>query len=46
MLTGRLEYEIPNGNTTRFKGRLKLKKDPKVEYLSIENVILKGSTIR
>ncbi|CAD8077107.1 unnamed protein product [Paramecium sonneborni] len=46
LLTGRLEYEVPNGHTNIFRGRLKLKKDPKVEFLSIENLIFKGSTIK
>ena len=31
MLTGKLEYEMPNGDTLKFKGSLKLKKDPKLE---------------
>ncbi|CAD8135801.1 unnamed protein product [Paramecium octaurelia] len=46
LLTGRLEYEVPNRHSNIFRGRLKLKKDPKVEFLSIENLILQGSTIK
>ncbi|CAK91816.1 unnamed protein product (macronuclear) [Paramecium tetraurelia] len=46
MLTGKLEYEAPNGNTERFHGRLKLKKDPKNEELTIDNFIPKGTKIK
>lgn len=46
MLTGRLEYEASNGNTTSFHGRLKLKKDPKMEQITIDNFIPKGTKIR
>lgn len=46
MLTGRLEYAVPNGNTQSFRGTLKIKKDPKLEKLSIDNLIPKGSKIR
>jgi magnesium-transporting ATPase (P-type) len=46
MLTGKLEYEVPNANTEHFKATLKLKKDPKIEKLTIENFIPKGAKIR
>ncbi|CAD8190865.1 unnamed protein product [Paramecium octaurelia] len=46
MLTGKLEYEAPNGNTQRFHARLKLKKDPKNEELTIDNFIPKGTKIK
>ncbi|CAD8200084.1 unnamed protein product [Paramecium octaurelia] len=46
MLTGKLEYEAPNGNTEKFHGRLKLKKDPKNEELTIDNFIPKGTKIK
>ena len=46
MLNGKLEYEPPNQNTLRFNGTLKLKKDPKIENLNIDNFIPKGSKIR
>lgn len=46
MLTGKLEYEAPNGNTETFHGRLKLKKDPKNEELTIDNFIPKGTKIK
>ncbi|CAD8103907.1 unnamed protein product [Paramecium primaurelia] len=46
MLTGKLEYEAPNGNTQTFHGRLKLKKDPKYEELTIDNFIPKGTKIK
>lgn len=46
MLTGKLEYELPNSDTHRFKGKLKLKKDPKIDELTIDNFIPKGSKVR
>lgn len=46
MLTGKLEYEAPNGNTQKFHARLKLKKDPKNEELTIDNFIPKGTKIK
>lgn len=46
MLTGKLEYEAPNGNTEVFHARLKLKKDPKSEELTIDNFIPKGTKIK
>jgi len=45
MLTGKLEYEAPNSNLDSFTGFFKLKKDPKIEQLSIDNLILRGSRI-
>jgi hypothetical protein len=46
MLTGKIEYESPNSNLDKFIGYLKLKKDPKVEKLTIENFIPRGAIIR
>ncbi|CAD8179034.1 unnamed protein product [Paramecium octaurelia] len=46
MLTGKLEYEAPNGDTQSFYARLKLKKDPKNEELTIDNFIPKGTKIK
>lgn len=46
LLTGKLTFEDPNGDTETFNGRLKLKKDPKHERLTIDNFIPKGSRIK
>lgn len=45
-LTGKLEYQQPSADITHFEGYLKLKKDPKTEQLSMENVLLRGSILR
>lgn len=45
MLSGSIEYEGPSLDPNYFKGFLKLKKDPKVEQLSIENFIPRGAMI-
>lgn len=45
-LSGALEYEGPVKNPNYFVGFLKIKKDPKVEQLNIENFIPRGSIIR
>lgn len=46
MLTGKIEYDLPNGKTKEFRAKLKLKKDPKIENLTIDHFIPKGSKIR
>ena len=46
MLLGKLEYSSSTPNTMKFSGKLKLKKDPKIQNLSYENFIPKGSKIR
>lgn len=42
MLSGKLEYKGPNKDPNNFMGYLKLKTDPKVEQLSLENFIPRG----
>lgn len=44
-ISGKLEYEKDNSNIDSFIGFLKLKKDPKVEKLNIENLILRDSVL-
>lgn len=45
-LTGKLDYEAPTRDLNHFEGIIKLKKDPKHEQLSINNLILRGSVLR
>lgn len=45
ILTGKIQYDPPSGDLLRFKGTLKLKKDPISEELTIDNVALKGSIL-
>lgn len=45
-LTGKLEYLAPTRALDEFEGYLKLKKDPKPEQLTIENLILRGSVLK
>lgn len=45
LLYGKIEYDLPSADTVNFDGYLKLKKDPKGENLTIENLILRGSTL-
>ena len=45
-LTGKLDYEAPSTDLNTFEGYLKLTKDPKVEQLTIHNLVLRGSVIR
>lgn len=45
ILTGSLEYSGPCLNPNYFKGFLKLRKNPKVEQLSIDNFIPRGAII-
>ena len=46
ILSGKVEYEAPNANLTKFSGYVKLKKDPRPEHLSIENLVLRGSVLK
>jgi hypothetical protein len=46
IITGKLNYERPNGKLNEFAGYLKVSKDPKVEKLNIENLILRESIIK
>ena len=46
IITGKLNYEKPNTNLNEFTGYLKVSKDPKVEKLTIENLILRESVIK
>lgn len=41
----KLVYETPHGEINSFFGQLRLKKDPKIEELSYENFIPRGSQI-
>jgi hypothetical protein len=44
-LTGTLYYDQESEGESDFKGRMKLKNDPKVENIDSNNVILKGSIL-
>lgn len=46
IISGRITFEKPSASMNTFRGYLKLTKDPKVEKLSIENLILRESTIK
>lgn len=45
MLSGKLEYKGPNEDPNNFMGYFKLKTDPKVEQLSSENFIPRGTKL-
>ncbi|EGR32967.1 hypothetical protein IMG5_065350 [Ichthyophthirius multifiliis] len=45
LLNLKLSYEPPNQNLSTFNGQLRLKKDPKIEYLTNDNFIPRGSTV-
>ena len=45
-LNGKLEYLAPTRALDVFEGYLKLKKDPKPEQLTIENLMLRGSVLK
>ena len=45
-LTGKIEYNAPNRDFSNFNGILKLKRDPKAETITIQNVVLRGSTLK
>jgi len=45
-LSGKIEYQGSNLNINEFFGYFRLKKDPKVETLTIENFIPRGTTIK
>ena len=46
LISGKIEYEGPNPSPSDFLGFLRLKKDPKVEQLTIENFIPRGATLK
>ena len=47
MLNGKIIIEnCANGNYHSIKGRIKLKKDPKIEHFDIENIIPKDSILK
>jgi len=46
ILSGKIEYEAPSAELTKFSGYIKLKKDPRPEHLTIENLVLRGSVVR
>ena len=45
LLSGKIEYIGPSKNPDNFMGYVKLKTDPKVEQLSIENFLPRGSRL-
>ncbi len=45
MISVKIEYKGPNNDPNSFMGYLKLKNDPKVEQLSIENFIPRGAKL-
>ncbi|EGR27982.1 hypothetical protein IMG5_185650 [Ichthyophthirius multifiliis] len=45
ILNLKLSYEPPNQNINEFNGQLRLKKDPKIEFLTNDNFIPRGSTV-
>jgi magnesium-transporting ATPase (P-type) len=46
ILSGKLTYENPSKDIGQFQAYLKLVKDPKVEQLTIDNLIPRGSVIK
>lgn len=46
ILTGKIDYEPPNSEYEKFFALFKLKRDPQVEKLSIENFIPRGAIIK
>lgn len=46
ILSGKLTYESPSKDDGQFQGYLKLVRDPKVEQLTIENLIPRGAVIK
>ena len=45
MLSGKIEYKGPSKDPDNFMGYLKLKTDPKVEQLSLENFLPRGAKL-
>ena len=45
-LTGKFEYSAPNTDLDSFEGWLKLRRDPKVEYVTNQNFIPRGSVLK
>ena len=46
LISGKIEYEGPNPEPSEFLGFLRVKKDPKVEKLNIENFIPRGAILK
>ena len=46
MLNGRILYEQANKNPNEFYASLKLRRDPKIEQLTIDNLLLRGSILK
>lgn len=46
ILTGKIEYEPPKADVNRLSGYIRLKKDPRAEQISMENMILRGSVLK
>lgn len=46
ILSGKLTYENPSKDDDQFQAYLKLVRDPKVEQLTIENLVPRGSVIK
>jgi len=46
ILSGKLTYENPSKEDDQFRAYLKLVRDPKVEQLTVENLIPRGSVIK
>lgn len=46
ILSGKIEYTSPISAYEKFSGYVKLKKDPRPEKLTIENLVLRGSIIK
>ena len=44
-LNGKLDYSAPTKDLYEFSGYLKLKKDPKPDQVTIQNLILRGSIL-
>lgn len=46
LISGKVEYEGPNPIHSEFFGYLRLKKDPKMEKLTIDNFIPRGAKLK
>lgn len=46
ILTGKIEYQLPNKAEKQFKGFFKLEGDPKGENLHFHNIALRGSLLK
>ena len=41
-----MSYDAPNKDINKFFGTFKLRRDPKIEFLTIDNLILRGQVIK